>query len=153
MAALDSLRSAQSYWDIAANTYHQDFSGTVIGRTRRIAVWKRLDNLFRRGQRILELNCGTGIDAIHLARQGVRLTACDLSPRMIEIARESAVKAGVDTSIDFRVLANEEMSKLEGERFDGAFSNFAGLNCVEDLGAVARNWRSCSRLERRCSSV
>jgi ubiquinone/menaquinone biosynthesis C-methylase UbiE len=66
MSAPDSIRSAQAYWDTAANAYEDDFSGTLIGQTLRHAVWRDLDHLFRPGQRVLELNCGTGIDAVHL---------------------------------------------------------------------------------------
>jgi ubiquinone/menaquinone biosynthesis C-methylase UbiE len=135
----DPTHFAQAYWDTAAETYVQDFSGTGIGETRRYAVWRRFAKIFSPGQKLLELNCGTGIDAVHLARKGIQLVACDISSRMIELARQHA--AGTDTSalIDFKVLPNEEIGSLEGEDvFDGAFSNFCGLNCVEDLEAVAR---------------
>ena len=27
----DMMRSAQAYWDLAANTYEEDFTGTVVG--------------------------------------------------------------------------------------------------------------------------
>lgn len=131
-------RSAQRYWDAAAETYEQDFSGTLIGRTRRAAVWRQADRLFQPGQRILELSCGTGEDAVHLAERGVRILACDLSPRMIELARARVEAARCGDRVDLRALANEEIGKLaEQGPFDGAFSNFAGLNCVKDLRAVA----------------
>jgi len=58
---------------------------------------------------------------------------------MIELASERAKAAGFCDLLDFRVLPNENISALEGEGpFDGAFSNFSGLNCVEDLSDVAR---------------
>jgi SAM-dependent methyltransferase len=137
MSAPDSIRSAQAYWDTAANAYEDDFSGTLIGRTLRDAVWRDLDELFLPGQRVLELNCGTGIDAVHLAGRGIRVLACDIAPRMIELARQ---QAGTTNLIDFRVLPTENIGALIGEGpFDGAFSNFSGLNCVEDLPAAARN--------------
>jgi SAM-dependent methyltransferase len=137
MPASDSIRSAQAYWDTAANAYEDDFSGTLIGRTLRDAVWRDVDRLFLPGQRVLELNCGTGIDAVHLAGRGVRVLACDIAPRMIELARQ---QAGPTSLIEFRVLPTENIGALiGGGPFDGAFSNFSGLNCVEDLPAVARN--------------
>ncbi len=137
MSAPDSIRSAQAYWDTAANAYEDDFSGTLIGQTLRHAVWRDLDHLFRPGQRILELNCGTGIDAVHLAGRGIQVLACDIAPRMIELARQ---QAGATNLIDWRVLPTENIDALKGEGpFDGAFSNFSGLNCVDDLPAAARN--------------
>jgi SAM-dependent methyltransferase len=134
------LRSAQAYWDASAETYEQDFAGTLIGQTRRQAVWCKLDRVFRAGQRILELNCGTGIDAVHLAERGVRVLACDLSPRMIELGRERVKAANLQDCVDLRVLSTENIGALFAEGpFDGVFSNFSGLNCVEDLSEVARN--------------
>ena len=40
---------------------------SLIGRAQRRVVTKELDRIFHSGQRILELNCGTGVDALHLA--------------------------------------------------------------------------------------
>jgi ubiquinone/menaquinone biosynthesis C-methylase UbiE len=135
----DPTHFAQAYWDTAAETYVQDFSGTGIGETRRHAVWRRLDKIFSPGQTLLELNCGTGIDAVHLARRGIQLVACDISSRMIDLAQQLAASTDTSELIDFRVLPNEEIGSLKGENiFDGAFSNFCGLNCVEDLPAVVR---------------
>ena len=135
----DSTHFAQTYWDTAAQTYVQDFTGTVIGETRRRAVWRRLEKIFLPGQKLLELNCGTGIDAVHLAERGMQLFACDISSRMIELAQQLAASTNTSERIDFRVLPNEQIGSLKGENvFDGAFSNFCGLNCVQDLPAVAR---------------
>jgi ubiquinone/menaquinone biosynthesis C-methylase UbiE len=135
----DPTHFAQAYWNRAAETYVQDFSGTGIGEARRQAVWRRLDKNFSPGQKLLELNCGTGIDAVHLAKRGIQLVACDISSRMIDLARQLAASANTCELIDFRVLPNEKIDALKGENlFDGAFSNFCGLNCVEDLPGVGR---------------
>jgi ubiquinone/menaquinone biosynthesis C-methylase UbiE len=130
----------QTYFDQVAETYDEGFTHTVIGRAERDAVWHELGHVFLSGQRILELNCGTGVDAMHLADSGVRVLACDISPRMIDIARRRLGSNRLGRLVDFRVLATEDIAALSDEGpFDGAFSNFAGLNCVEDLSAVARN--------------
>jgi ubiquinone/menaquinone biosynthesis C-methylase UbiE len=135
----DPIHFAETYWDTAAETYVTDFTGTGVGETRRHAVWRRLEKIFSPGQKLLELNCGTGIDAVHLAERGMQLVACDISSRMIEFARQLAASTRTSERIDFRVLPNEQIGSLEGENvFDGAFSNFCGLNCVQDLPAVAR---------------
>jgi len=147
----DPTHFLQAYWDTAAETYVQDFSGTGIGLTRRYAVWRRFAKIFSPGQKLLELNCGTGIDAVHLAGEGIQLVACDISARMIELARQHAASTDTSGLIDFRVLPSEGLGSLEGEDvFDGAFSNFCGLNCVEDLEAVARE---LARLVRPGGSV
>lgn len=135
-----STRSTQPYWDKTAETYDQVFTHTLIGQAERNAVWQELGRVFHSGQRILELNCGTGVDAARLAQSGVRVLACDIAPRMIEVARQRVSSTGLGQLIDFRVLPTEQIAVLGDEGpFDGAFSNFAGLNHVEDLAAVARN--------------
>jgi SAM-dependent methyltransferase len=136
----EPLQLSQAYWNAAAETYKQAFTGTLVGRMWREAVWRQLDAAFQSGSYVLELNCGTGIDAIHLAHRGVSVLGCDISSRMIELARQNAVGTGVEELLDFRVLATEQLVTLQaGTIFDGAFSNFAGLNCVQDLAAVRRS--------------
>jgi SAM-dependent methyltransferase len=136
----ESLQLSQAYWNAAAETYKQAFTGTLVGSMWREAVWRQLDAAFQSGSYVLELNCGTGIDAIHLAHRGVAVLGCDISSRMIELARQNAVGTGVEELLDFRVLATEQLATLQdGTIFDGAFSNFSGLNCVQDLAAVRRS--------------
>jgi ubiquinone/menaquinone biosynthesis C-methylase UbiE len=134
--------STRAYWDSVADTYAQDFESTLIGQLKRAAVWRDLDRLFVSGQRVLEINCGTGIDALHLAERGIRVVACDISERMIELARLRVGSTRFSKAVEFRTLATEDLARLledEG-RFDGAFSNFSGLNCVEDLRKVSDNF-------------
>lgn len=142
-------------FDAQAATYDEQFTDSLVGRVQRQAVWQELDRLFRPGQRILEINCGTGVDALHLARRGVEVVACDSSSRMIEVARErlrrtaraSGLGAGLGehasmfAKVRLEILATEEIGKLHGSEatFDGVLSDFAGLNCVEDLRAAARD--------------
>jgi len=140
MSVPDSAPSTQSYWNRAAESYEQDFSGTLVGRTHRAAIWRELDRVFSPGQHVLELSCGTGIDAAHLADRGIRVLACDISPRMIELARELRDSKNLHSLIDFRVLPTEQLSELSvGVLFDGVFSSFSGLNCVQDLPPVRKN--------------
>jgi SAM-dependent methyltransferase len=134
-----SIDSAQAYWNVAAETYDLDFANTLIGRAQRESIWIEIGKVFTVGQRILELNCGTGIDAVFLANRGVRVLACDIAPRMIELAERRANSTQTSGLIDFRSLATENIEVLEKEGlFDGVFSNFSGLNCVDDLPTVAQ---------------
>ena len=127
----------QGYWDAAAEVYARDFSATLLGRLQREAVWHETDRIFRAGQHILEVNCGTGIDAVRMASRGIRVTACDISRRMVEIAREHAFASGLADRAEFRVLPTEKLGEIAGRAiFDGGFSNFSGLNCVTDLRAA-----------------
>jgi SAM-dependent methyltransferase len=126
-----------------AATYDETFTHSLIGWAQRRATWRELDRTFRSGQRVLELNCGTGVDAVHLADRGIEVLACDVAPRMIEVARERLRRTAPRAHVDFRILATEEIAELQNEGpFDGVFSNFAGLNCVADLSRVASDLAS-----------
>ena len=137
----ESLQVPQTYWNHAAETYNEVFGETLIGTLTREVVWRELDAGFKPGSRVLELNCGTGIDAIHLSRRGVSVLACDISPRMVELAKKRAAETDLRQRPEFRVLPTEQLPALEsGLMFDGAFSNFCGLNCcTQDLSEVSRN--------------
>jgi len=125
-------------FDAVAAGYDEAFTSSKIGQAQRAAVWRELANTFRSGQRILEIGCGTGVDACFLAERGVRVLACDPSSRMIQIATRRIHQSGLQGLVQTRVLGAENLSSLRsGEKFDGAFSNFGALNCVEDLRQVA----------------
>src|SRR5688572_13034656 len=50
----------------------------------------------RSGQRVLDVGCGTGVVALAAARIGAKVTGLDLTPELIEHARENAAIAGAE---------------------------------------------------------
>jgi SAM-dependent methyltransferase len=73
--------------------------------------------------RVLDLPTGQGRHAIELARRGYEVTAVDLSPYMLSIARHRASEAGVR----IRLLEGEMRQPLEGKRFDLVLNLFTSL--------------------------
>ncbi|MGA2984360.1 MAG: methyltransferase domain-containing protein [Terriglobia bacterium] len=127
-------------FDAVADEYDARFTNSLIGRAQRASVWLEMDRLFRPGQRILDINCGTGVDARHLCSRGIRVVACDASPEMISVARRRLDTSTFQARVDLRILAIEQIGELESEGLhDGVLSNFAGLNCVADLPCVAHD--------------
>lgn len=127
-------------FDGIARSYDELFTRTAIGRAQRAQVWIELLSAFPHGARILELNCGTGEDARFLAQRGRSVVACDASAEMIRVAEDSTASTGMSAAIEYLQVANEDLGLLNAQApFDGAFSNFAGLNCLADLRPVARN--------------
>ena len=122
-----------------AHQYDDLFTKSLIGRAQRNAVWNVLGSVFRSGERVLELNCGTGEDALFLARKGVSVYACDASDRMILVAAARMAREPRGAMVQLEVRATEDIGDLaRNEQFDGVLSNFSGLNCVADLSDVAR---------------
>jgi SAM-dependent methyltransferase len=128
-----------SAFDELASDYDRSFTRSACGRALRSMVWERLPQVFGGRDRILELGCGTGEDAVRLASAGHRVFATDASPEMIRIARLKAASAGCSERIEFHVLPIESLHTLPRElRFDGVFSNFGAINCVADVPRMAR---------------
>ncbi len=129
-------------FDAEAAGYDETFSSSLIGTAMRRAVWRRLDVNFEAGQRILELCCGTGEDAVYLARRGVRVLATDRSGGMVGVTRSKVEEAGLTEQVEVVHSPIEELGAApgaHGQPFDAALSNFGALNCVSDLPAVARS--------------
>lgn len=135
---------ASNAFDQIAEAYDKIFTRSVIGRAQRAAVWDVLAKTFHPGERILELNCGTGEDALFLGRRGISVEACDASPAMIHVARKRLTNEGRGLSVVFQTRRTEDVANLDSasQPFDGVLSNFSGLNCVEDLRGVAKSLAS-----------
>ncbi|XKK38656.1 class I SAM-dependent methyltransferase [Nocardiopsis sp. ARC36] len=84
----------------------------------------------RRGIRspVLEIGCGLGDNAIHLARHGHRVVAVDVSPTAVAEAALRAREAGV--SVDFRV---EDATRIDASVGDFAtVVDIAHFHCLDD---------------------
>ncbi len=115
-------------FDRIAKQYDILWTRSTVGQLQRAAVWRRLDPLVTPGDRILDLGCGTGEDALHMMARGAVVRGVDASAEMIRAARARGV--------DAHQLAIESLAELPGG-FTGAISNFGALNCVRDLENVA----------------
>lgn len=82
-------------FDQLASAYAELWSDTARGRLQREQVWSMIDGLFGPGDRVLDLGCGTGDDAVHLMARGVEVVGIDASAPMVEIARSRGVDARV----------------------------------------------------------
>jgi ubiquinone/menaquinone biosynthesis C-methylase UbiE len=141
-----SAVSSASAFDRIAQEYDSIFTCSAIGRLQRQVVWNRMREVFPAAGHILELNCGTGVDALFMTNAGMNVAGCDASPRMIDLARQRIAGADTHVKSEFLVLSTEDLHMLPRTRlFDGLLSNFAGLNCVKDLNAFARE--AASRLK------
>ena len=135
------LRPSAIAFDAVAPTFDSRFGAWQSVAAQRRAVRAELLRVFPNGGRILELGGGTGVDATFLAERGFEILLTDPSPTMVDLAH---AKLGPLGSLA-KIAAGEEMEEFaanhlaEGRaQFDGAFSNFAPLNCVANLEPVAR---------------
>ena len=127
-------------FDAAAPVYDAAYEGLPGIRRIRSITSGLYVRYFSPGSRLLELNCGTGNDAVFLARQGMHVVATDISPVMLDqVEKKTTQLQGVSGSVETRLLPFDRLGELRGERFDGAYSNLGGLNCTDRLPALARD--------------
>ena len=136
---LDNRRA----FDSVASEYDGPLGNNSLVQHMRSALWRSIVDCVPPGGRLLDLGCGTGLDAEHMARQGYRVVAVDWSPAMIERARSRVAGAGLVDQISARVVGIHELDQLRSEKFDCLYSNLGALNCVTDLPALAE---SCDAL-------
>lgn len=138
------LSENQLAFDLAASSYDEAFTTTAIGRLQRARVYHYLEkSLPRTPLRILEINCGSGEDAVWLARRGHEVTATDASPKMIARVKEKAAANQLESKVTGRICDFDDLgSVFAGEQFDLIFSDFGGLNCVsaDELQKLAEDF-------------
>jgi len=132
----DACLSVTVAYDAIAAGYDDQVRGDDWMRRRLHAHYARA---FNPGQRVLDVGCGTGIDAIALASMGIQVVGIDGSAAMIERLREKVAAARLEDRVDARVLEIQNLRELCDERFDGIVSAFASLSSLADLSAFARD--------------
>jgi SAM-dependent methyltransferase len=99
----------------------------------RFGLWPR---------KVLDLACGEGTFAVAMANRGLRVTGVDLSPEMLEIARQRAATEGARVKFlqqDMRSLS------LRG-RFDLVTCWFDSLNYLLEIDDLSRTFSRVSRV-------
>ena len=92
--------------------------------------------------RALDVGCGGGLLSESLARAGAKVTAIDLAPDLVRVARLHALESGLE--IDYRVQAVEALASAEAGSFD-VVTCMEMLEHVPDPGAILR---ACAALLR-----
>jgi ubiquinone/menaquinone biosynthesis C-methylase UbiE len=88
---------------------------------------------------MLELNCGTGLDAVFFAEHGFEVLATDNAPGMLEELERKLAGTALKARVTSQRCSFNDLEGLKPLTFDHVFSNFGGLNCAGDLGAVITN--------------
>jgi len=135
------VSSDTTAFDGKAQGYDAEFTATRLGVALRAMVWVRFEACFAGRERLLEIGCGTGEDALALLERGHRVVACDPAPAMIATARAkaAAVNHGSSAAIEFVLGSVEKVAdgwSARGQAVDGVFSNFAPLNCEPSLAPL-----------------
>lgn len=134
-------RAAALAFDAIAPAFDERFGAWASVAAQRRAVRAALLQALPPGGRVLDLGGGTGEDAAFLASHGYNVLLTDASPAMVSLAQSKLAPLGgraeVAAAEDLDSFASRHLAAGEAQ-FDGAFSNFAPLNCAVDLRPVAQ---------------
>jgi len=121
--------------------FDEQYVANSIVHYKRKRVRAHLLQYLSPGSNILELNAGTGDDAIFLAQQGHYVHATDIATGMQQQLMAKVAHQQLTHRISNELCSFTALQNLKNKGpFDCIFSNFAGLNCTGDLKAVLNNF-------------
>ena len=130
-------------FDTQSAFFDQLYSGNAIIQYKRQRVRSHVETLIRPDSHILELNAGTGEDAVYFAGKGHRVHATDISSGMQQTLRKKAAQTDFAVRIRIENCSFTRLDALQNRGpYDLIFSNFAGLNCTSELGKVIQSFDS-----------
>ncbi len=134
----DHYERVASAFSSKANVYDEFGKGHPNLERMRRKVYQHVLSYSQPGARILEINAGTGTDAAFFANQGYSVHATDLSPGMLASIQAKIETRGLRGRLSAQLCSFTDLSKVEGRPFDYVYSNFGGLNCIDDLSLITR---------------
>jgi SAM-dependent methyltransferase len=136
-------------FDTYAKDYDAHFTNSLIGKAQRLQVYKQVKKQISFGsKKVLEINCGTGEDAVWMVKQGASVLATDISEGMLRITGQ---KTG-GLTITTKQLSSQDIITLSPEKFDLIFSNFGGLNCLSEKELTDFK-NGCAQLQNRSGQL
>lgn len=135
---MSGLTPAALAFDSVAAEFDARFGDWASVAAQRRAVRTALAKAFPPGARLVEIGGGTGEDALWLAARGRDVTLTDAAPAMVAQAQAKLADLPNARAALAPAEAIGSIARPGRPPFDGAYSNFAALNCVSDLAPFAR---------------
>lgn len=134
---------AAAAFTLQSKNFDELYSGNKIIQYKRQRVREHLKKYILPGHFILELNSGTGQDAVWLAQQGCKVHATDIAGGMLELIQQKIKNEGLDNCISYEWCSFTALENLKQKGpYDVIFSNFAGLNCTNELNKALASFSS-----------
>lgn len=114
----------------------------VLNPVRLEYVTQRMPPPGLRDRQVLDVGCGGGLFSEALARAGAQVTAIDLAPELVKVARLHTLESGV--KVDYQVKAVEALA----EERPGTFDAVACMEMLEHVPDPAAIVAACATLLR-----
>ncbi len=135
----DYLIHTKDSFNKISDSFDEEDRENAILQWMRNTVYEVYLSYFKKGDRLLELNAGTGIDAVYLASKGINVLATDISNEMLGRLKDKIEKKNLQELITVENLSFDEIDKIPEKKFDGAISNFGGLNCINNFDSLSES--------------
>jgi ubiquinone/menaquinone biosynthesis C-methylase UbiE len=130
---IDNKFSAEAF-SKQSGVFDSLYSNDTIIRYKRERVRETVLSLLKTDARILELNCGTGEDAVFFASKGYAVHATDVAEGMVQKTNEKIANHSLQHKITTELCSYTALENLKDKGpYDIIFSNFGGLNCTGEL--------------------
>jgi ubiquinone/menaquinone biosynthesis C-methylase UbiE len=128
---------AEKAFSAQSSIFDNIYASNTIVQYKRDRVRKHVLKYLKAGSTILELNSGTGEDALFFANAGHHVHATDISAGMQQQLKTKIVAAAITDKVSHERCSFTGLHQLNNKGpYDLIFSNFAGLNCTGELNKV-----------------
>src|SRR6185312_4094145 len=136
-------KSVAAAFSSQSTIFDQLYADNKIVQYKRERVRTHLKKYIEPGNCILELNSGTGQDAIWLAQQNCLVHATDISCGMLEVLQNKIAGECLESFVTTELCSFTNLKNLQQKGpYDMIFSDFAGLNCTDQLDKVLDSFSS-----------
>ncbi len=114
----------------APERYDRGIRMLTMGRLDR--AYDRLSSHIKKGQRVLDIGCGTGALSLRAARRDASIRGIDINPQMLEIAQRRAEELHLTQSIELVEMGIAELGAEKSESYDAVMSALCFSELTED---------------------
>ena len=128
---------AEKAFEKQATVFDDIYDHNLIVKYKRNRTHAHLEKYLKNGSKILELNAGTGNDAIYFANKGHFIHATDVSKGMLSQLNQKVKDSNLNEFISTEQISFCDLKQISKKTtYDVIFSNFGGLNCTNTLNEV-----------------
>ena len=131
------LRDTQLAFDAVAANYDGPLGNNALVQRIRTRTMRAVRQNTLRGSRLLDLGCGTGLDAVSLASAGYRVTAIDWSVEMVRRTKDRSIQTNLQDRVEVMHLGFHQLDEFSSGYFDGLYSDLGPLNCAANIEELA----------------
>jgi ubiquinone/menaquinone biosynthesis C-methylase UbiE len=143
IADMNNEEQSEKAFTLQSKIFDELYKNNSIIQYKRERVRSVVQRFMPSNSTVLELNSGTGEDAIWLAQKGHTIHATDISAGMQDMLKIKVNALNLQEKISTEIVSFTDLKNLkERKEYDLIFSNFAGLNCTGELDKVLHSFSS-----------